>query len=338
MADYLNANYSEEDNFENILRPKTLDEYIGQTAIKENLKIFIEAARKRGQPIDHILLYGPPGLGKTTLATIISNQMDSTMVTVAGPAIAKQLDIIGPLSGLQTGETLFIDEIHRLHKSTEEILYSAMEDFKLEVTVGIGAGAEITKIPLSPFTLIGATTRYGLMSAPLRDRFGIILRLEMYSVEELFQIINRSAGILGIKISTDAAYEIARRTRGTPRIANRLLKRTVDFAEVKGNGEITLDIALMALDALKVDTMGLDDTDRKILEVMIGRFGGKPVGLETLAAATNEDPVTIEDVYEPFLLQQCLIEKTPRGRVPTRAAYEHLGIPINPEGFTQLEI
>lgn len=335
MSDYENdernvsACLTSEDSYENILRPKSLDEYIGQSAIKENLKIFIEAARKRGQPIDHILLYGPPGLGKTTLAQIIANQMGSTMVTIAGPSITKPLDIIGPLTGLSEGETLFIDEIHRLHKTTEETMYSAMEDFKIGTTMGIGAGTEFTEITLNHFTIIGATTKYGMMSAPLRDRFGIVFRLEMYTVEELYHIISRSAEILGARIDADAAYEIARRSRGTPRIANRLLKRTLDFADIKGEGIITNEVAVMALDALKVDTLGLDITDRKLLEAMIMRFRGKPVGLETLAAATNEDSGTIEDVYEPYLLQQALIEKTPRGRIPTKLAYDHLGIPFN---------
>jgi len=311
---------------ENSLRPLTLDEYVGQEKVKDNLKIFIEAAKLRGEPIDHILLYGPPGLGKTTLAHIIANEMGSNIRVTSGPAIEKQGDLAALLSNLASRDVLFIDEIHRLSRSIEEVLYPAMEDYSLDIIIGTGPAARSIRIPLENYTLVGATTRAGQLSAPLRDRFGVILRLELYTNEELAKIVKRSAGILGIEIEDDGALEIARRSRGTPRIANRLLKRVRDFAQVMTNGTINKKTAGEFLQRLDIDDLGLDSLDRKMLYSIINNFSGGPVGLETLAATIGEEAVTIEDVYEPYLMQIGFINRTPRGRCATISAYRHLGI------------
>ena len=315
-----------EDNAEVSLRPHTLAEYIGQTKAKENLSVFIEAARRRTEPLDHVLLHGPPGLGKTTLAGIIAAEMGVNIRITSGPAIEKPGDLAALLTNLSENDILFVDEIHRLNRSVEEILYPAMEDYALDIIVGKGPSANSIRLDLPHFTLIGATTRAGQLSAPLRDRFGVTLRLELYTPEELSKIVTRSAGILNCDIVPEGAYEIARRSRGTPRIANRMLRRVRDFAQVKYDGYITEEVADYALDLLDVDKEGLDQTDRGILLAMIGKFGGGPVGLETLAASIGEDPGTIEDVYEPYLLKNGFIQRTPRGRVVTDAAYAHLGI------------
>lgn len=311
---------------DNSLRPLTLDEYIGQDKAKENLKIFMEAAKNRGESLDHLLLYGPPGLGKTTLSSIVANEMGVNIRITSGPAIEKQGDLAALLSNLSAGDILFIDEIHRLSRSIEEILYPAMEDYALDIIVGTGPAARSIRIPLERFTLIGATTRAGQLSAPLRDRFGVILRLELYTEDQLSDIVTRSASILGIPIEEDGAHEIARRSRGTPRIANRLLRRVRDFAEVEGNGTIDKKTASGALNMLEIDDLGLDNTDRRMLLSMIKHFNGGPVGLETLAAAIGEESVTVEDVLEPYLMQIGFLARTPRGRIATRSAYEHLGI------------
>ncbi len=317
---------SEDSDIEVSLRPKTISEYIGQEKAKENLSIYIEAARRRGEPLDHVLLYGPPGLGKTTLAGIIANEMGVNFRVTSGPAIEKPGDLAALLTNLNEGDVLFIDEIHRLSRAVEEVLYPAMEDNVLDIIIGKGPSARSIRLDLHKFTLVGATTRAGQLSAPLRDRFGVILRLEMYTPEQLSQIVNRSAGILGIDIDPDGSLEIASRSRGTPRIANRLLKRARDFAQVMCDGELTKEASSIALDRMEIDGLGLDSIDRLILTTMIKNYNGGPVGLETIAAAIGEEAVTIEDVYEPYLMQIGFLSRTPRGRTVTPAGYAHLGI------------
>lgn len=317
----------QEERIENSLRPKTLEEYIGQNKVKSNMKVYIEAAKKRGEPLDHVLLYGPPGLGKTTLANIISNEMNSNIKITSGPAIEKPGDLAALLTNLSEFDILFIDEIHRLNKSVEEILYPALEDYTLDIMIGKGPSARSIRLDLPKFTLIGATTRAGSLATPLRDRFGIVSHLELYNAEDLTTIVKRSAKILNLEIDDEAAVEIARRSRGTPRIANRLLRRVRDYAAVLGDGNITLKIAKTALGKLEIDEMGLDDIDRKILETMIIKYQGRAVGIETIATTIGEEPETVEDVYEPYLLQIGFIARTPRGRIPLMPAYAHMGIP-----------
>ena len=323
----ISTQVQEEDlKIEKSLRPQTLDDYIGQQKAKENLKIYIEAAKARGESLDHVLFYGPPGLGKTTLAGIIANEMGTHMKVTSGPAIGKPGEMAAILSNLQEGDVLFVDEIHRLNRQVEEVLYPAMEDYAIDIMLGKGATARSIRLDLPKFTLVGATTRAGLLSAPLRDRFGVVHHLEFYTVEELKTIILHSALTLGVEIDEEGAYEMARRSRGTPRLANRLLKRVRDFAQVKYDSRISKEVASFALDLLEVDKMGLDQNDRNILMTMIGKFAGGPVGLDTLAAAIGEDAGTIEDVYEPYLVKNGLINRTPKGRVVTELAYQHLGI------------
>lgn len=316
----------EEEKIESTLRPKSLVEYIGQTKVKRNLQVFIEAAKKRREPLDHVLLYGPPGLGKTTLACIVAEEMGVNIKITSGPAIEKPGELAAILNNLSENDVLFIDEIHRLNKQVEEVLYPAMEDFAIDVVIGKGEGAKSVRLNLPHFTLVAATTRAGMLSAPLRDRFGVVSRLEFYQVSELMSIIIRSANVLDIEINDEGALEIAKRSRGTPRLANRFLKRVRDFAEVEHQGKIDYNVARNALDSLDVDSFGLDETDREILLAIIHKFSGGPVGLDTLAAAIGEDSGTIEEVYEPYLIKNGLINRTPRGRVVTELAYRQLGL------------
>lgn len=315
-----------EENFEKSIRPVSIDEYVGQSEVKDNLNIFIKAAKMRNEPLDHVLLYGPPGLGKTTLSYIIANELGSNIKTTSGPSIEKSGDLAAVLSSLEEGDVLFIDEIHRIPRFIEEILYSAMEDFTLDIIVGNDSNSRNIRIDLPPFTLVGATTRAGDLTGPLRDRFGIVNKLNYYNEEELKQIAIRTSKVLGVNITDDAAYELARRSRGTPRICNRLFRRVRDFALVMGDGTIDLEITKLSLDRLKVDSLGLDDTDYNLLKSIIEKFDGGPVGIEAIASSIGEEQTTIEDVYEPYLLQTGLLKRTNRGRMVTKKAYDHLGI------------
>jgi len=316
----------EDKKIENSLRPENLDEYIGQAKVKENLKVYIEAAKQREETLDHVLLFGPPGLGKTTLACIIANEMDVNVKITSGPVIEKPGEMAAILNNLQEGDVLFIDEIHRLHRQVEELLYPAMEDYAIDIVIGKGASAKSIRLDLPKFTLVGATTRAGMLTPPLRDRFGVVDRLDFYSVDELKRIILRSAQVIKVEIDKEGAMELARRSRGTPRLANRLLKRVRDFAQVKYDGKITKEVADFALDLLDVDKLGLDNTDREILITMIEKFGGGPVGVDTIATTIGEDSETVEEVYEPYLVQNGFILRTPRGRVASEKAYKHLGL------------
>ena len=337
--DYLsseNHSSSKDKEFENILRPKSFSDFFGQDQILKNIKVFVKAAKQRSEPLDHVILHGPPGLGKTTLSHIISNEMSSTLKVTSGPVLEKAGDLAGLLTNLEEGDVLFIDEIHRLNKVIDEYLYSAMEDFKIDLMIDSGPSARSVQIKLNPFTLIGATTRSGLLSSPLRSRFSINFRLEYYDKKILENIVNRSAKILDIPIDKKAASEISKRSRGTPRILNNLLRRVRDFAEVEGDGRITHDIAIKSLDALKIDKKGLDEMDNKIIESIVKKFNGGPVGIKTIATSCGEEANTIEEVYEPFLVQEGYIKRTQKGRVATKSSYDHLG--INPEGGFQNSI
>lgn len=321
------SGYTDEDtDIELSLRPKRLGDYIGQSTVKNNLSIFIEAAKMRGEPLDHVLFYGPPGLGKTTLAGIIANEMDVSLRITSGPAIGRAGDLAAILTNLEENDVLFIDEIHRLNRSVEEVLYSAMEDYAIDIVIGKGPSARSLRLDIPHFTLIGATTRAGSLSAPLRDRFGVISKFELYNDDELVQIIRRSAGILGVEADEEALYAMAARSRGTPRVANRVLKRVRDFSQVRGNGSIDIETANKAFEALGIDSLGLEDLDREILRLIIERFHGGPVGIDTIAAALGEERVTIEDVYEPYLIQKGLLNRTQKGRMVSDLAYSHLGI------------
>ena len=337
--DYLsseNNSSSKDKEFENILRPKSFSDFLGQEQIISNVKVFVKAAKQRSEPLDHVILHGPPGLGKTTLSHIISNELSTNLKVTSGPVLEKAADLAGLLTNLEEGDVLFIDEIHRLNKVIEEYLYSAMEDFKIDLMIDSGPSARSVQIKLNPFTLIGATTRSGLLSAPLRSRFSINFRLEYYSKDILEKIVNRSAEILDIPVDSKAAKEIAKRSRGTPRILNNLLRRVRDFAEVEGNGKITHDISIKSLDALKIDKKGLDEMDNKIIDAIVNKFNGGPVGIKTIATACGEEANTIEEVYEPFLVQEGYIKRTQKGRVATEISYNHLG--INPKGGFQNSI
>ena len=328
MSERLMSSYSQENDDDISLRPQSLDEYVGQDSLKENLRIFIQAAKGRNESLDHVLLYGPPGLGKTTLAYIIANEMGGNIRVTSGPSIERSGDLAAILSTLQPGDVLFIDEIHRLPKQVEEVLYPAMEDFAIDVVVGKDSAVRSIRLELPPFTLVGATTRAGDITAPLRDRFGVISKLDYYTHEQLGQIIRRTSKVLNCPIDEDAVLELAKRSRGTPRIANRLFRRVRDFAQILNDGHINLDITMTALNKLKVDTLGLDDVDQRYLRGIIERFKGGPVGVEALANSISEETTTLEDVYEPYLLQIGFIQRTPRGRIATEKAYEHLGIPL----------